>query len=123
METDPTGRQPGEPGAKLDDGKNRVGLMVAGFPDALCDVAEVTTFGARKYSPHGWRTVPDGIDRYTDALYRHLLAHARGETHDHDSGLPHLAHAAWNCLAVLQLIRQGKQRPVCCHGMQTGISD
>lgn len=102
-EHDPTGRAPSDPGAKLDGGKNRIGLMVAGFADALTAVAQVTTFGATKYTPGGWRTVPDGIDRYTDALYRHLLAHGRGEQLDPDSGLPHLAQAAWNCLAVLQL--------------------
>lgn len=102
-EHDPTGRAPTEPGAKLDAGKNRIGLMVTGFADALTAVAQVTTFGAQKYTPGGWRTVPDGIDRYTDALYRHLLAAGRGEAIDPDSGLPHLAQAAWNCLAVLQL--------------------
>lgn len=102
-EHDPTGRAPSEPGAKLDADKNRIGLMVAGFAGALEAVATVTTFGAKKYSAGGWRSVPDGIDRYTDALYRHLMAHARGELTDPDSGLPHMAQAAWNALAVLQL--------------------
>lgn len=103
METDPTGRRASDIGAKLDAGKPRVGLMVAGFPDALAVISEVTTFGAGKYTDHGWRTVPNAVDRYTDAMYRHLLAHAGGEHDDSESGLPHMAHAAWNCLAVLQL--------------------
>jgi hypothetical protein len=92
------------PGAtKYDQGKPRAGLMVEGFSDALLAVADVTTFGAIKYAPRGWLHVPDALDRYTDALYRHLLAYSRGEWVDPDSGLPHLAHAAWNALAVLQL--------------------
>lgn len=47
--------------------------------------------------------VPNGIDRYTDALYRHLFAHAKGELVDGQSGELHLAHACWNALAVLEL--------------------
>jgi len=46
MEKDPTGKQAGEPGAKLDAGKNRLGLMIGGFPRALEAVGQVTTFGA-----------------------------------------------------------------------------
>lgn len=91
------------PGAKLDAGKLRVGLMFADFACALEAVAAVTTFGAQKYTASGWRIVPDGVARYTDALHRHLLAHHAGEITDAESGLPHLAHAAWNALAVLEL--------------------
>ncbi|MES7616818.1 dATP/dGTP diphosphohydrolase domain-containing protein, partial [Cutibacterium acnes] len=36
-----------------------------------------------------------------DALYRHLLSWQQGNNLDHESGLPHLAHAAWHCLALL----------------------
>lgn len=94
---------PHTPGAKLDDGKIRAGLMVRDFAHALEAVAEVSTFGAAKYSPSGWLHVPDGHARYTDALYRHLLAQARGDDRDFDSGLRHAAHAAWNALALLEL--------------------
>ena len=111
-ETDPHGKDRHAPGAKADLGKPRVGLMAAGFAQALTSVAQVTTFGAQKYSPGGWRTVPDGVERYTDALYRHLLAHASGEETDTDSGLPHMAHAAWNALAVLELMNDENRRTV-----------
>lgn len=103
---DPHGKDPNEPGAKLDAGKNRVGLMVQGFPRALEAVSEVATYGAAKYTPGGWVTVPDGIDRYTDAMHRHLLAEARGEKFDAESGLEHAAMAAWNALARLELMRR-----------------
>lgn len=105
-QVDPYGKDPHEPGAKLDAGKNRVGLMVQGFPRALEAVSEVATYGAAKYTPGGWITVPDGLDRYTDAMHRHLLAEARGEKFDAESGLEHAAMAAWNALARLELMRR-----------------
>lgn len=92
QERDPHGRSPHQAGAKLDAGKVRAGLVLGGFARALLDVAEVGTFGARKYSPSGWVEVPDGVARYTDAMYRHLLAEAAGERLDGDSGLTRLAH-------------------------------
>ena len=88
------------PGAKLDAGKPRPGLVLKGFRRALMEVAKVGTMGARKYSDNGWEHVPDGFNRYTDAMWRHLLE----EGLDEESGLPHLAHAAWNILAVLELM-------------------
>lgn len=103
MDKDPNGKNQHEPGAKLDAGKIRPGLMFADFAGALMEVAKVSTYGAAKYTDHGWRTVPDGLRRYSDALSRHILAAATGETHDPESGLTHMAHAAWNILAVIQL--------------------
>lgn len=104
VEADPSGISPHTPGAKLDAGKNRVGLVVNGFAKAIEEVSRVGTFGAGKYSDNGWVSVPMGIDRYTDALYRHMLKEAQGELTDQDSQLLHAAHAAWNALARLDLI-------------------
>lgn len=92
-----------QPGAKLDNGKVRLGLIMKDFHSALYVVAQVATFGAEKYTPHGWFSVPNGIERYTDAMYRHLNDDAGGVWRDPESQLPHLAHAAWNALAVLEL--------------------
>lgn len=91
-------------GLKHDDEKVRPRLLIEGFPRALTAVAEVSTFGANKYCEGGWKTVPEGEKRYADALYRHLLRAAAGELRDSESGLLHYAHAAWNALAVLQLM-------------------
>ena len=104
IEKDPRGKQQHEAGAKLDDGKLRMGLMLHGFPRALEAVGEVSTYGANKYTPNGWMTVPDGIERYTDAMYRHLIAEAKGEVRCPDSGLIHAAQACWNALARLELM-------------------
>lgn len=106
-ESDPTGRTAHDPGAKLDSGKNRLGLVLHGFPRALEAVGWVGTGGAEKYSPNGWMEVPDGINRYTDAMYRHFLREALGEAADRQSGLLHAAHAAWNALARLELMLRG----------------
>lgn len=73
-------------------------------PAALHDLARVYTFGAGKYAPHGWRVGLDWSCVYS-ALQRHLNAFWRGEELDAESGLPHLAHAAWGCLTLMEYSR------------------
>lgn len=102
-ETDPTGRSAHSPGAKLDQGKVRPGLVLGGFARALWAVSEVGSFGAVKYTENGWVEVPNGQARYDDAGMRHWLKDKMGERVDNDSKLIHLAHDAWNALAVLDL--------------------
>lgn len=104
-EVDPYGKYPHEPGAKLDAGKVKAGVL-HDFSSALFDVACVGTYGAEKYTRGGWQSVPNARERYFDAMWRHLLA-ARHEAADKDTGLKHLAHAAWNILAVLELEARG----------------
>jgi hypothetical protein len=101
IEHDPGGLKPSDPGAKLDAGKTMAGVL-ADFPRALKAVAEVGTFGAKKYSRGGWQSVSRGVERYTDAMWRHLLEDGIHPM-DADSSLLHLSHACWNCLAVLEL--------------------
>ena len=101
---DPTGKHQHEPGAKLDQGKVRLGLVISGFSRALGEVGRVGTFGARKYTDNGWMKVENGIERYTDAMYRHLFAEASGEEIDPETYIRHAAHAAWNALARLDLM-------------------
>jgi hypothetical protein len=103
-ESDPNGIDAHSPGAKLDAGKNRCGLVINGFSRALWQVARVGTFGAAKYTPNGWVEVENGVERYTDAMHRHLLDEAQGQDFDSDSTLLHAAHAAWNALARLELM-------------------
>lgn len=100
---DPNGLNQHQKGAKLDAGKDRTALVLKAFAPALQEVVQVGTFGAKKYSPNGWLAVPDGLNRYEDAFWRHLLADAQGEVVDPETGLDHLAHAAWNILAIISL--------------------
>ena len=103
LERDPHGKSQHEAGAKLDDGKNRLGLVLNGFAHALVEVGKVGTYGANKYSPNGWKEVPDGINRYTDAMLRHYFAEIDGPIDD-ESGLQHAAQICWNSLARLELM-------------------
>lgn len=91
-EQDPYGIEQHAPGSKLDAGKVLAGVL-EDFSLALLEVAKVGTFGANKYSRGGWQSVPDGITRYADAKWRHLLK-GRFEDLDSDSGLLHAAHEA-----------------------------
>jgi hypothetical protein len=74
---------------------------------ALAEVAKVSGGGAVKYAKDNHR-LPSPLDemgrskeeRYLGAALRHLVL-GRGER-DKESGLSHLAHAAWNVLWLLQ---------------------
>lgn len=68
--------------------------------DEMTDVVDVLTFGAVKYSPDNWKRVPEARCRYIAAAFRHLVARARGEIIDPESGKPHTAHAVC-CLLFL----------------------
>lgn len=109
-ETDPTGRSQHEPGAKVDAGKILAAEILGQFPRALAGVAEVGTFGAKKYTMGGWLEVPNGIVRYANAKVRHWLARMRGEKFDADSKLLHLKHEAWNVLAELELTLREEEK-------------
>ena len=106
-ETDPNGLSAGDLGAKLDSGKSRSWLMLAGFSSALAEVSHVTTVGAQKYTPDGWMTVPNGSDRYMDAFARHMLLLGGGTDTDADTGCLHKAQMIWNLLASLELDLRG----------------
>ena len=84
-EKDPNGIPAGEPGSKLDDGKNRLGLVLGSFGNALWAVGEVGTYGAKKYCDHGWLSVESGVNRYSDAMLRHYFKEVTGEQNDPDT--------------------------------------
>jgi hypothetical protein len=92
-------------GLKYDNGKLRFELYLI---EAYEGCTEVLTFGANKYTPDGWKTVPNAKDRYYAALVRHLNAQkkfsdagGKGLAVDNESGLPHLDHAQC-CLIFLR---------------------
>lgn len=108
-ELDPHGTTAHKPGAKLDAGKPRCDLVLGSFARALLEITKVGTFGANKYTDRGWETVPNAIERYSDAGLRHYFKEAAGEELDSDSLLLHAAHEAWNCLAKLELKLREKE--------------
>ena len=105
MQHDPNGIPQHDPGAKLDAGKEPMRLILHAMPRALLEVGRVGAYGAKKYSENGWSSVPDGVARYTDAMFRHALREGM-EAHDEESGLLHAAQVAWNALARLELMLQ-----------------
>lgn len=94
------------PGAvKYDAGKSPIFKgCLAYFPRAMEGIATISSFGATKYAWNGWLHVPDGVDRYTNALVRHLTAEGKGQILDEESRLPHHLHALWNAAARSELI-------------------
>jgi len=83
---------------KFDTDKLRYDLVP---PSAIKALAEVLTYGAKKYKPNNWRN--GEVDRYVAALYRHLEAWRDGEQIDEESGMRHLAHAITNIAFLLEL--------------------
>ena len=117
-EVDPNGLDSKTPGSKLDAGKSPVFRgVISYFPRALQAVANVSAYGANKYSWKGWESVPDGINRYADALGRHITKEGiEGELDleilndpKYPGRILHAAQVAWNALARLELILKEKE--------------
>lgn len=91
---------------KLDRDKNRVDLLPV---DALQEVGEVLTFGAKKYEEGNWAR---GEGFKWSRLYRPALNHmwewVKGNDKDPESGRHHLAHATCCLLFLLSHIIRGK---------------
>ena len=85
---------------KDDTNKARFDLIP---PRPLYQLAEVYTAGAKKYTDRNWEK---GMKwgRIFGAVMRHLWSFWMGENNDRESGQPHLAHAAWGCLTLLEYI-------------------
>lgn len=77
---------------KFDTGKLRYDLIPTSATKAL---AEVLTYGAKKYKPNNWQQADD-IERYIAAAFRHFEALRSGEEFDPESGLRHSAHLMTN---------------------------
>ena len=74
------------------------------FQYAFDHIIEVMTYGAAKYADRNWEK---GLPwrKALGALMRHIRQFRAGETIDPESGLPHMAHAAWWCCALLDWMR------------------
>lgn len=76
-------------------------------PASVMEVARVAGFGASKYERYNFAKGYRWSLSY-DALQRHLHAWWDREETDPESGLPHLAHAAWHCLCLLTFVARGR---------------
>ena len=94
-------------GLKFDSGKLRYSLIP---PETTKALAEVLTFGAKKYAKDNWKLLENGKERYLDALYRHLDAYRTGEYIDNESNLSHLSHCLCN-LAFIHFFETQERKP------------
>lgn len=104
-----------EEGKKFDNGKLRFDLMPV---DSLMELAGVYTYGAAKYDDRNWER---GIawSRVFAAMMRHAWAFWSGEDNDPESGLPHMAHAAWCCMALIHYAHFNRELDDRKNGKQT----
>lgn len=88
--------------AKADAGKLQITLVPTRIIE---DIAEVRMYGNKKYhDPNNWKEVE--VERYRDALCRHLLAYIRDpKSVDEESGIPHYKHMACNCAFICEMER------------------
>lgn len=70
---------------------------------ALYEVARVASMGAEKYGPNNWKLGMPASELENSAQ-RHYVAWKTGENLDPESKLNHLAHMAWNILALYETI-------------------
>ncbi len=87
-------------GFHFSSGKPPLALIPRSGTRAL---AEVFAFGTTKYALHNWRK---GIlwSELLSSAKRHLDDFIDGEDNDRESGITHLAHAAWNCFALIEYL-------------------
>ena len=90
--------------ARFSEGKTRHDLVA---PWALEQIARVYTYGTQKYDDDNWWKGLRWKKDVFGCIFRHVWKWFRGEVNDDESGLHHLAHAAWNCMALMEYERNG----------------
>ncbi len=86
--------------------KGKKPVMLHPLPwEALQELGKLYRFGAEKYAdddagPYNFRRGYDWSLSY-DSMLRHMMQWWNGETIDEESGLSHMAHAAWHALTLL----------------------
>lgn len=92
-----------EQGKKYDSNKPMAGAVIRVFPQAIMALGAVIREGTKKYpNPNNWKLNENIEERYFDSLIRHMCKHFSGTIKDEDTGLPHLIHACWNSVAILE---------------------
>lgn len=76
---------------------------------ALILVAKVAETGIEKYGVRNWEEHADEWkwSQLWESASRHMAAWALREDDNPEGGLPHLAHAAWNILSLIELTERG----------------
>jgi hypothetical protein len=88
---------------RYNSGKHRMTLIPASFGAYTAAVLE---YGALKYQANNWRKGGSWTSAI-DSLQRHIDAFREGEDRDAESGLPHLAHMAFNVMILTEFFDKG----------------
>ena len=98
--------------------KIRMELVDQGFPLALLELAKVMTWANENkgYKDHDWKNIPNAENAFKGAAARHRVkfdaqrsfGNEMLDCTDEESGVIHLAHEAFNVLALLELALVGK---------------
>lgn len=92
-------------GKKYDNNKPMLAQFFKHFHNAYFALVEIATYGFKKYNEDlknpNWKKI--SIERYEDALFRHLAAYLNGNYIDEESGKSHLAHIIWNACVLYEL--------------------
>jgi len=91
-----------ETAARFSKGKLRYDLLP---PWALQEIVKVYTYGTIKYSDDNWWKGLRWKKDVFGCILRHIWAWFKGEKFDVESGCHHLAHAAWNCMTLMEYER------------------
>lgn len=99
-------------------GKVKMQLFDEGFPNAVMEIAKVMSWAEQNkgYKPNDFKNLPNADVEFSAAASRHklkgLIQKDAGlpplERVDEESGIVHLAHAAFNILAELELVLTGR---------------
>lgn len=103
LHDEPLARDVSEAGGAKDRKLTQVGAL---DPVALIYVGRVAGMGAEKYGTYNYLHGYDWSLAF-NAMMRHALLFWAGEDLDEESGLPHVAHAAWHALALLSFLVRG----------------
>ena len=99
-------------------GKVKMQLFDEGFPNAVMEIAKVMSWAEQNkgYKPNDFKNLPNADVEFSAAASRHklkgLIQKDAGlpplERVDEESGIVHLAHTCFNCLAELELVLTGR---------------
>lgn len=99
-------------------GKVKMQLFDEGFPNAIMEIAKVMTWAetAKGYQPNDFKNLPNAETEFSAAASRHRVKGFTQKVNgvaalkrtDEESDIVHLAHAAFNILAELELVLTGK---------------
>lgn len=87
---------------RFNTGKPRWDLLPG---DALSELVAVYTMGAEKYADRNWEKGLKWTNCFA-SMMRHSWKWMMGEDLDDESGLHHMAHVAWNALAIVAFFKR-----------------